>query len=69
MGEMADWLTESYAGSDDYEDWYDTSPRYKKICMHCGEGNLDWTQTGTGWRLMNEKAEIHSCDKFKEKTK
>lgn len=41
---------------------------YTKRCIHCGVKHLRWGKTNYGWRLFNEKNELHSCLSYNRHT-
>jgi len=69
MGDMADYyldLEDFYFFGEDCQDRedMDTLPAIRE-CRYCGKGMLHWTLTDNGWRLADDKNNVHSCKKYK----
>lgn len=55
MGDIAD------DHADRLFDRYDEHEDEGVTCRRCGEGGLEWTNTGVRWRLMNDDGKFHEC--------
>lgn len=70
MGEMADWINDQL-----YDTFIDGPPEYFQDpegaggpdgvgCKYCLAGPLWWMEVTGGWRLVNDKGQIHSCPEY-----
>ena len=55
---IEDWIDYFYDDDDQY-------PSYNVICKYCGRGGFSWYEFPNGWRLVDEKENIHKCESFK----
>lgn len=58
MGDIADAILND--GIEDFY-WFEN-----KQCSYCGRRELHWGLTNRGWRLFNDREEMHSCSKYLE---
>jgi len=56
MGEMADFYLDSVLDEELWE-----SP---KQCYYCGRWGYHWVKTESGWRLEDDKGQIHTCREY-----
>ena len=57
---MADMVTSSWGGEDEY--YYTRAPAPRKTCKCCGNDNLYWKQVSGKW-MLHENGEVHDCPK------
>ena len=69
MGDMADYFLDGL-WSDDCESPYIPSGYPKeKACRYCKARGLFWTHTEQGWRLADNKGNVHECPQWAEQNR
>lgn len=76
MGDMTDYYLSqedpfdplgTYWESPEPEGEHPPSPRSSSVaigCRYCLAGPFQWAETAHGFRLVNERGEIHSCAEY-----